>query len=375
MLPKMLAAPLSLASLYASFLAFFSHISFGDHFAGSVSSADLSSSSMVSSNVLAAFGYASLVVFGDSLSDNGNGSYKLTNHSWPADKAYFDGRFSNGPTYVEYLANDLGIPALRDHAYGGATINNSFIAGGTGFNSTIPVPATLDQVKAYYKKATNKKRNGKDLVLISGGNNDAFFLPTDQDPTAAATTAAIDLINVAKIAYHHGARHFIVPEGEQMFLLPASVLAHFHMLTPCYCNENLAYCLEKIPFATQVEPTAKASLSTFKQVFNHYLGQHARRQLPKDITLTTFETCRALRDVKDHPQKYGFDNTVDACLQGVYGGETVPRTLCDDPYKYVFWDIYHPTTHTHRLIADEAKRALEAHHLQTRLSRPLQFLL
>lgn len=170
-------------------------------------------SPMVSSSALAAVGYASFVVFGDSLSDNGNGSYKLTNMTWPADKAYFNGRFSNGPTYVEYLANDLGIPVLRDHAYGGSTINNSFIAGGTGFNSTIPVPATADQVQAYYKSATDKRKNAKDLVLISGGNNDAFFLPADMDPKEAAQTAAADLIKVANTAYSHGARHFVLPEG------------------------------------------------------------------------------------------------------------------------------------------------------------------
>ncbi|CEH14727.1 lipolytic protein g-d-s-l family [Ceraceosorus bombacis] len=39
-----------------------------------------------------------LVNFGDSLTDNGNGSYLLTNKTWPADPAYFNGRFSNGPT-------------------------------------------------------------------------------------------------------------------------------------------------------------------------------------------------------------------------------------------------------------------------------------
>lgn len=33
--------------------------------------------------------YSELVVFGDSLSDNGNGSYRLTNKTWPADPAYF----------------------------------------------------------------------------------------------------------------------------------------------------------------------------------------------------------------------------------------------------------------------------------------------
>ncbi len=32
--------------------------------------------------------YSRIVLFGDSLSDNGNGTYLLTNRTWPADPAY-----------------------------------------------------------------------------------------------------------------------------------------------------------------------------------------------------------------------------------------------------------------------------------------------
>lgn len=33
--------------------------------------------------------FSSVVVFGDSLVDNGNGTWQLTNHTWPSDKGYF----------------------------------------------------------------------------------------------------------------------------------------------------------------------------------------------------------------------------------------------------------------------------------------------
>ncbi|HDV5785644.1 TPA: hypothetical protein RJD83_002616 [Legionella pneumophila] len=42
-----------------------------------------------------------IVVFGDGLSDNGN-LYAYTNHRRPASPAYYNGRFSNGPVWVEY---------------------------------------------------------------------------------------------------------------------------------------------------------------------------------------------------------------------------------------------------------------------------------
>lgn len=38
--------------------------------------------------------YARLIVFGDSYSDDGNGSWVVSNHTWPADPAYFGHHFS-----------------------------------------------------------------------------------------------------------------------------------------------------------------------------------------------------------------------------------------------------------------------------------------
>jgi phospholipase/lecithinase/hemolysin len=38
--------------------------------------------------------FSRLIVFGDSFSDNGNGSWIASNGSWPADPAYYDHSFS-----------------------------------------------------------------------------------------------------------------------------------------------------------------------------------------------------------------------------------------------------------------------------------------
>jgi hypothetical protein len=53
-----------------------------------------------------ALAYSHLVSFGDSLSDNGNSD------------GYGFGVYSNGPVWVDYLADDLDVDLL-DMAYGG----------------------------------------------------------------------------------------------------------------------------------------------------------------------------------------------------------------------------------------------------------------
>ncbi len=54
-----------------------------------------------------AFAYSQIVAFGDSLSDNG------PDDGWGIDV------YSNGPVWIDYLAQDLGV-GLLDMAYGGA---------------------------------------------------------------------------------------------------------------------------------------------------------------------------------------------------------------------------------------------------------------
>src|SRR3954468_4438171 len=69
--------------------------------------------------------YSQIVVFGDSLSDTGNVNNQTFGIS--PGSGYYEGRFSNGPVWVEGLATNLGVAAPtysrgggRDYAYGGA---------------------------------------------------------------------------------------------------------------------------------------------------------------------------------------------------------------------------------------------------------------
>ena len=51
-----------------------------------------------------------ITIFGDSLSDNGN-AFKATGGAIPASPPYFNGRFSNGPVWVEGFSTELKLPA------------------------------------------------------------------------------------------------------------------------------------------------------------------------------------------------------------------------------------------------------------------------
>lgn len=71
--------------------------------------------------------YDKIVVFGDSYSDVGN-IYIATKGAIPLSPPYYQGRFSNGPVWVEHLAQSFGLPLKpylaggTDYAFGGAEL-------------------------------------------------------------------------------------------------------------------------------------------------------------------------------------------------------------------------------------------------------------
>lgn len=68
------------------------------------------------------------------------------------------------------------------------------------------------------------------------------------------------------------------------------------------------------------------------------------------------------QSINSNPEAYGirkeYVNPPTACLTGVYTSEGVPRHLCSDPEKHIFFDSYHPVKEVHALIAGLFERAI-----------------
>ncbi|PWN40239.1 hypothetical protein IE81DRAFT_368444 [Ceraceosorus guamensis] len=283
-----------------------------------------------------------LVNFGDSLTDNGNGSYLLTNKTWPADPAYFNGRFSNGPTYVEYLARSLFSRSpsgpitdqgLRDLSYGGATIDNTRVQGYTGPKSTIPVPDVFAQIDTYLssKRGSIHISNAKKLFLVSGGLNDIFFAigtPIFESPEKFAEGSAKRLMQAVEALRKAGAIHFIIPYGPK---------------------------LDALPYTSASSPSVQASFSAYSKALHLALQKRAKAYLRAHPLL------RIVLFDGDVDSTLGggdaFKVTDKPCLVGAYG--EAPRSLCAEPDQHLFWDLYHPTTRAHSFLAQKAFMAIK----------------
>jgi outer membrane lipase/esterase len=166
--------------------------------------------------------YTNLVVFGDSLSDQGNAFLAVSPSLLPAGTTYppypypqivpgqstpyFNGRFSNGPIWVDTFAAKLGLssaPALlggTNYAFGGALTSGASLAG---------TPSLAVQVGGMYLLAHPAVPAGT-LLALWGGANDIIQShqgnPAAPDPTTSANNIKADI----QALYNAGGREFLV---------------------------------------------------------------------------------------------------------------------------------------------------------------------
>lgn len=281
-----------------------------------------------------------LFIFGDSLSDSGNLffiSRRTEPPSEPPSQFYFNGRFSNGPVWVESLSLLLGLEVDFDTnvSDGPLLANNQAIGGAfTGFDSESGGPfGVRSQVESFVEAGGSFDPD--DLVILWAGANDYF------STNRAPATVVRDLIKAIKRLATVGAVHFLVANLPNLGDTPGGEgsgdPAGLNALTTVH-NALLAKAIGKL---------------------------RARRRL--DIVLLDVNTTFA--QILEHPEVFGFDNVGDSCLsQNPDDGTRKPTQYCPsddngmtfDAAGLLFWDLIHPTAAAHRQIAVVAHTTLVA---------------
>jgi thermolabile hemolysin len=252
--------------------------------------------SFVSSGFAATFD--EIVIFGDSLSDNGNLVF-IENQPEPDPELYYQGRFSNGLVWVEYLSDAQHLNAsLTDRAIGGAQSG-----GFVGLNVQIPA----------YVTTADSPPNPNTLFSIWIGGND--FLNGDGDFQAAVAN-----INEAmEELVEFGAKHLLVLNLPDLGAIPATL-------------------------GSPEAPQATAFSNDFNTALADMIGNF-RVEHP-EIGVYEFSVFTFASAVKSDPAAYGFTNVTDPSPFF-----EVPNNF--DGAGHVFWDERHPTTSMHSLIADQ----------------------
>jgi len=251
--------------------------------------------------------FSDLVVFGDSLSDAGNG---FALNGQPPSPPYFQGRASDGPVWVERLAPLIGVAVPTASAVGGPNASdyayyNARTTGGS-------VPSVQQQVQTYLAGHTPSPG---DLFTIQGGADD--FSAGVLDPNAPAHAIGNDISALIGA----GAKHVLV-----MNLPPLGQ-------TPAFLGTPLE------GFATSLSDSYDA---TFAGDLTTLRSTHP------DVTISLLDADALFRRIIADPAAYGLTDVTHPALTGT------PPMAGPDADQHLFWDTGHPTATGHQLLAEAA---------------------
>jgi outer membrane lipase/esterase len=269
-------------------------------------------------------------VFGDSLSDTGN-AFLATGQTIPQSPPYYQGRFSNGPVWVEMLGSSAK-PSLAggtNFAFGSATTEDMLLQVG------------LFVVSHFFRA------DSRALYVVWGGATDirhAVCNAVVQDPTVCGAVETIDAAcqNIAKVIRTLtgvGARYFLVPNVPNIGLIPET---------------------------TDLGSPAVARASDLTMTFNGCLEsqlQSLEAANPR-IEITRLDVFTLLDDVVAHADTYGLTNVTEGCLNGA---PLTFTSVCNAggfmsgvpvASGYLFFDNQHPTTAGHTLLVKAACQAI-----------------
>lgn len=195
---------------------------------------------------------SNLYVFGDSLSDSG--AFTHLNPAFCPPIPYSECRFTNGPVWVEVLADNLGLTA--NSAYNGGT--NYAIAGQASadvLNGQIPT----------YMGLSGGVADADALYVIWAGGNDYV---QNLDPIAAVNNIIDSIIALSLV----GANNFLIPN---------------------------------LPVADPWAFTFNTSLAS------------GLASLGNGLNITQLDVFALFIDITFTPSEYGFINISDPCFDGV----------------------------------------------------------
>jgi phospholipase/lecithinase/hemolysin len=257
-----------------------------------------------------------IVSFGDSLSDVGN-DYIASGGTQPAPAAnYYQGRFTNGGNWLDYLAHDLGVAAPVAALAGG--LNYAFGGASTGSGTTVyapgqAVPNVDSQIAMYLGSHT--PTSGQLFTIWAGANN--LLIGNQTNPTVPAHDIATEITTLAAA----GAKQFLIPN------LPL---------------------LGEIPASSGLSSAQRQGLDAWSTGFNQTLQAEATSlQKSLGVQIHVVDIQGLVQKVMANPADYGFTNVSGSAINSSLNGK-----------GYLFWDAEHPTTAADGYVAELAAQSV-----------------
>ncbi|MEO1300424.1 MAG: SGNH/GDSL hydrolase family protein [Cyanobacteria bacterium J06636_16] len=285
-----------------------------------------------------------IYAYGDSYSDNGV-SFDISTAAieagipdafiLPADPALelydAEGRWTNGPTAVEVLAQELQVE-LTDYAVGGAKSGS-----GNYYSWLDPFQDTgvLGQIEQFETSLAGQSADPDALYFIFASANDFFEysdfgLPGTLEELTADTVSNIKQ-SVSELAAL-GANQFLVVNSSDLGILPGTI-----------------------------EFGQSDDASLFTDLVNSQLPEQLdalSEQLGVEAVL--YDHVAISDKIRSNPETFGLSNIDDPC-QPIFPVEP----LCSNHDAHYFWDEYHPTQRVHQIVGNDMAQFIGTNQAQS----------
>lgn len=288
---------------------------------------------MLFSTWLSAANVNKVVVFGDSLSDNGN-LFHYMKEQLPMSPPYYEGRFSNGPVWIELLVNSSFAHDKKSHLL-------DYAFGGAGVSEDPDNLFSLHKQVDSYLLTHNDKAESDSLFAVWIGSNNYLALPEDEANTVKEVNDGIS--KELQRLVDHGAKYILVANLPDLGHVPAA--KDFD------------------------EPEL---LSRLSKAHNEELERHMGDLKVKNpsIEWVFFDVYTEVNDMMNYPGSFGFTNVTDTCYEAAAQEPSHKMALriaaavqskytanaCDG---YLFFDPVHPSIIAHKIMAKRTREMLE----------------
>jgi len=295
-----------------------------------------------------------IVSFGDSLSDTNNFFNSVGWLNRPSKNTYYAGRFSNGKNWLDYLSEYLMLPVYNWAIGGAGTVDYNPLTREKGYwpnGSIIKIKGIRSQVDSWliYMNAHVTDHEGVKLNQLYNPKNTLFTLVIGGNDVLQYETPVEEMIDQEEQALNslinYGAKHILL-----------STL-------PDLSNAPL-FLVRKLD-----EKEPKSDPKKVKQhiiTFNHALKELAVRlktTYGDKLNIHVFDAYALFNDLLNTSDVYGITDTKNSCLKiteetiDTYLNEGQLRSSClesaNKADSFIYWDLMHPTTHTHKIVADK----------------------
>lgn len=280
------------------------------------------------------------IVFGDSLSDPGNAFFLIRDVEVPPfnlipDAPYARGglHFSNGRTWIEQVAADLGSPLSAGPALWKPVLFSNYAVGGSRarLQGAFSLGAQVDiLLQDYGARVPDNTR----VVLFMGGNDLRDALEAFATDPSGVTSVGI--VNAALFSIRDnllrlqgaGARRFLVANAPNLALVPAVRLQG---------------------------PAAQGAALFLSVSFNNGLAALLNGiEASLGVQIVRLDVFGILNAVVANPAAAGFTEVERPCITPA----VKIKPYCSNPDQFLFWDGIHPTRAGHRVLAGQAAAQL-----------------